>query len=158
IKWQKKTDAIELTQRIEFRGATWLTDTMDISLAALFADLDPSCLTEVPAQQAFDSVITVDSDPMLANASVSMSYSKGHSPEAPVVTKDGGTQRYTVVSTEPSAVTVTCDTKINYTPPRWPVIPYRVVKTVGDGGNQMVVKSSAWVGRQQIFMFVRDGQ
>ena len=31
------------------------------------------------------------------------------------------------------------------------------MKTVGDGGNQMVVKTSSWVGRQQIFMFVRDG-
>ncbi len=157
MKWQKKTDAIELNQKIEFRGTTWLTDTMDISLAALFAGLDASVLTEVPAQQAFDSVITVDSDPMLANASVSMSYSLGHSPEAPVFTKDGGTQRYTVVSTNPSAVSVTCDTKINYSPPRWPVIPFRTVKTVGDGGNQMVVKTSSWVGRQQIFMFVRDG-
>ena len=77
MKWQKKTDAIELNQQIEFRGTTWLTDTMDISLAALFAGLDASVLTEVPAQQAFDSVITVDSDPMLANASVSMSYSVG---------------------------------------------------------------------------------
>jgi hypothetical protein len=157
MKWQKKTDAIEMMQKIEFRGTTWLTDTMDISLAALFGDLDPSCLTEVPAQQAFDSVVLVDADPMLSNASVSISYSEGHSPEAPVFTKDGGNQRYTVVSTNPRSVAVNCDTKINYSPPRWPVIPYKIAKTVGDGGNQMVIKTSTWVGRQQIFMFVREG-
>jgi hypothetical protein len=157
MKWQKKTDAIDMTQRIEFRGTTWLTDTMDISLAALFSNLDSSVLTEVPAQQAFDSVITVDADPQLANAAVSMSYSAGHSPEAPLFTKEGGTQRYTVVSTAPSSVVVTCDTKINYAPPRWPVIPFRTVKTVGDGGNQMVVKTSSWVGRQMIHMYVREG-
>jgi len=157
MKWQKKTDAIEMTQRIEFRGTTWLTETMDISLAALFADLDPSCLTEVPAQQAFDSVILVDADPMLSNASVSLSYSEGHSPEAPVFTKDGGNQRYTVISTNPNKVMVNCGAQINYSPPRWPVIPYKIAKTVGDGGNQMVIKTSQWVGRQTIFMFVREG-
>jgi hypothetical protein len=157
MKWQKKTDAINMTQQIQFRGTTWLTDAMDISLAALFANLDASVLTEVPAQQAFDSVITVDSDPMLSNASVSMTYSVGHTPEAPVFTKDGGTQRYTVVSTAPASVMVTCDTKVNYTPPRWPIIPFKMTKSVGDGGNQMVVKTSSWVGRQTIYMFVREG-
>ncbi|MCM8738822.1 hypothetical protein M5E06_32545 [Azospirillum sp. A1-3] len=157
LKWQKKTDAIEMIQKIEFRGTTWLKDTMDISLAALFSDLDASCLTEVPAQQAFDSVVLVDADPMLANAAASMSWDRGHSPEAPVFTKDGGNQRYTVISTDPRSVNVTCDIKINYSPPRWPVIPYKQVKTVGDGGNQMVIKTSAWVGRQTIFMFLREG-
>lgn len=157
LKWKKQTDAIEMTQRIEFRGTTWLTDTMDISLAALFADLPQSCLTEVPAQQAFDSVILVDADEMLANASVSMSYSEGHSPEAPVFTKDGGNQRYTVVSTNPGKVTVNCNAKVNYAPPRWPVIPFSMSKPVSAGGNQMVIKTSAWVGRQTIFMFVREG-
>jgi hypothetical protein len=130
---------------------------MDISLAALFADLPPSCLTEVPAQQAFDSVIVVDADPMLSSAAVSMTWDRGHSPEAPLFTKDGGNQRYTVVSTNPGAVMVTCDAKINYAPPRWPVIPYRFSNAVSAGGNQAVIKTSSWVGRQQIFMFIRDG-
>lgn len=157
MKWQKKTDSINLSTHIQFRGTTWLKDTMDISLAALFGDLDPSCLTEVPAQQAFDSVIVVDADPMLSSAAVSMTWDKGHSPEAPLFTKDGGNQRYTVVSTNPDAVMVTCDAKINYAPPRWPVIPYRFSKAVSAGGNQAVIKTSSWVGRQQIFMFIRDG-
>jgi hypothetical protein len=157
MKWQKSSDAIDMTQRIEFRGTTWLTETMDISLAALFADLDPSVLTEVPAQQAFDSVVIVDADPMLSNAAVAMNWSAGRSPTAPVFGHDGGQARFTVVSTNPSSITVNCITKVDYTPPRWPVISYKETKTVAEGGNQMVVKTAAAVGRQTIFMFVREG-
>jgi hypothetical protein len=159
LKWQKKTDAVELTQEIWFKGTAWLTDNMNISLAELFADLDPSCLTEVPAQQAFDSVIVVDADPLLTSAAVAMSWEKGggHTPEAPVFNKDGGEQRYTVVSTAPDAVKVNCTAKISYAPPRWPVIPFSMSQTVQEGGQTMKIKTSAWVGRQTIFMFVRDG-
>jgi len=157
LKWKHREEARDFTIDVESHGSTWLTDTMDISLAALFANLDPSCLTEVPAQQAFDSVVVVDADPMLSNAAVSLSWGQGHSPEAPLFTKDGGNQRYTVVSTNPSDVMVNLNAKIDYAPPRWPVIPYELHKRVGDGGNQMVIKTSQWVGRQTIFMFVRDG-
>lgn len=157
LKWQKKTDAIEMTQKIAFHGTTWLTDTMDVSLAALFGDLDPSCLTEVPAQQAFDSVVVVDADPMLSNVGVSLSYSEGHTPQAPVFNQDGGTQRYTVVSTAPANVMVNCIAKIDYAPPRWPVIPYTLSQRVSAGGNVIAIKTSAWVGRQTIMMLVREG-
>jgi len=157
LKWQKSTDAIEMMQRIEFRGTTWLTETMDISLAALFAGLDPSCLTEVPAQQAFDSVVVVDADPMLSTAAVSMSWSEGRSPTAPVFAATGGQQRYTVVSTHPSDVVVNCTTQVSYLPARWPVTKYSESKSVRNGGNQMVVKTASAVGRQTIFMFVREG-
>jgi hypothetical protein len=157
LKWQKKTDAIDMTQRIEFRGTTWLTDTMDISLAALLSEVDPSCLTEVPAQQAFDSMVVVDSDPMLSNASVSLNWSAGRSPVAAVFGKDGGQERYTVVSTQPGNIVVNAITKINYSPPRWPVTTYSEAKTVANGGNLTVIKTAAAVGRQMIFMFVREG-
>ncbi|MFB9321912.1 hypothetical protein [Cryptosporangium minutisporangium] len=156
LKWQKKTDAIDLVQDIQFRGTTWLTETMDVSLAALLGDLPQSCLTEIPAQQAFDSVVVVDADPMLSNAAVSMTWSEGRSPVAPVFGSEGGQQRYTVVSTNPNAVTVTCNTNINYKP-RWPVVVHRQSRPVSDRGNSMVIKSAASVGRQDIFLFIREG-
>lgn len=154
LKWQKQTDAIDLTQRIEFRGTTWLTQTMDISLAALFSGLDPACLTEVPAQQAFDSVILVDADEQLASASVSMNWSEGRAPSAPVFGPEGGNQKFTVVSTHPSDVVVDCVTLLNYSAPRWPVVRSVQKATVREGGNQMVVKSSASVGRSELYLFV----
>jgi hypothetical protein len=154
LKWKKQTDSIDLTQRIEFRGTTWLTQSMDISLAALFSGLDPACLTEVPAQQAFDSVVLVDPDEQLASASVSMSWSEGRAPAAPVFGKEGGNQRYTVVSTRPSDVVVDCVTLLNYEAPKWPVVKSVQRATVREGGNQMVIKASASVGRTELYLFV----
>jgi hypothetical protein len=156
LKWQRTSDAIDMTQRIEFRGTTWLTQSMDISLAALFAGLDPACLTEIPAQQAFDSVVLIDADEQMASASVSMNWSEGRSPTAPVFGKDGGNERYTVVSTHPGDVLVNCVTKLNYLDPKWPVVTSSQKATVRDGGNQMVVKASASVGRAELYLFVTD--
>ncbi|MBM9618385.1 hypothetical protein [Streptomyces zhihengii] len=154
LKWKHASDSIDLTQRIEFRGTTWLTQSMDISLAALFSGLDPACLTEVPAQQAFDSVVLVDADAELASASVSMNWSEGRSPTAPVFGKEGGNERFTVVSMNPGDVVVDCVTKLNYEAPKWPVVTSAQKATVREGGNQMVIKSSASVGRTELWLFV----
>jgi hypothetical protein len=156
LKWQRTTDAIEMKQLIQFRGTTWLTQSMDISLAALFAGLDPACLTEVPAQQAFESKILVDGDEQLANVSASMTWSEGRSPTAPVFGPDGGQEKYTVVSTHPGDVVVDCIAKINYEPAKWPVMNFPQKQTVREGGNMMVIKPSTWVGRTQLYLFVVD--
>ncbi|SEQ94281.1 hypothetical protein SAMN05216188_106302 [Lentzea xinjiangensis] len=156
LKWQQQSDSIDFTQRIEFRGTTWLNQSMDISLAALFSGLDPACLTNVPAQQAFDSVVLVDADEQLESASVSLSYSEGSIPRAPVFGKEGGTERYTVVSTRPTDVVVNCVTQLNFTTPRWPIVKDVQKRTVGEGGDQMVIKASASVGRTEIYLFVTE--
>ena len=157
MKWKHEEDTIDLTQTINFKGMTWLRSSMDTDLSQLFANLDPSYVTEVQTQQAFDSSIVIDSDEMLSDVAVSMSYSEGHSPEAPVFNKDGGNQRYVVVSQHPDDVKVSYTAKINYASPRWPIVTVSESKTVKDGGNQMVVKPGQWVGRHEIYMFVRDG-
>lgn len=154
LKWKHQEDTIDLTQRIEFRGTTWLTQSMDISLAALFSGLDPSCLTEVPAQQAFDSKILVDADEQMASASVSLNWSEGRAPAAPVFGKEGGNESFTVVSTRPSDVVVDCVTMLNYEAPRWPVVKHVQKLTVREGGNNLVVKASASVGRTDLYLFV----
>ncbi|MFE4823855.1 hypothetical protein ACFRFU_47380 [Streptomyces sp. NPDC056704] len=157
LKWQRSSDAIEMTQRIEFHGTAWLTQSMDISLAALFSGLDPACLSEIPAQAAFDSVVLVDPDDQLSSASVSLIWSGGRPPEAPVFGKEGGNKRYTVVSTNPGDVVVDCITKLNYEAAKWPVVTSTQKAAVRDGGNNMVIKSSASVGRTDLYLFVVDG-
>jgi hypothetical protein len=156
MKWQRTTDSIDLTQKIEFRGTTWLTQSMDISLAALFSGLDPACLTEVPAQQAFESKILVDADKEMTSASVSLNWSEGRAPAAPIFGSEGGNASFTVVSTRPSDVVVDCVTMLNYEAPRWPVVKHAQKMTVREGGNNLVVKASASVGRTDLYLFVVD--
>jgi hypothetical protein len=157
LKWKKETDSIDLKQTIKFKGWTWLKASMDADLSTLFAKVDPSYVTEVQTQQAFPASIVVDSDEMLSDVAVSMSFSQGHSPEAPVFAKIGGNERYVVVSQNPDEVQIRYNAKINYAAPRWPLINVSDSKTVKLGGNQIVIKPGQWIGRHQIFMFVRDG-
>jgi hypothetical protein len=157
LKWKKATDAIDLSQTIRFEGYTWLPASMDTDLTTLFAHLDSSYVNEVQPQQAFDSVVVIDGDPILSDVAVSLSYSEGHSPEVPVFGSNGGTQRYTVYSVKPENVSIKYRANINYASPRWPIVPVEHQATVGNGGNLIELKPAQWVGRHQIYMFVRDG-
>lgn len=157
LKWKKESDAIDLSQTIKFEGMTWLKASMDTSLAHLFANLDDSYVTEVQTQQSFPASIVVDPDEMLSDVAISMAFSEGHSPEAPVFSKTGGNERYIVVSQHPNNVTISYDAKINYASPRWPIVETKGSATVANGGNQAVIKAGQWVGRHEIYMFVRDG-
>src|SRR5262249_24039396 len=123
---------------------------------------DPSYVTEVSTQVAFDSSVLVDGDPMLSNVAMSINWTEdnklsGHSPESPVFTKDGGNQRFTVFSKNPGNVAVSYDAKINYAVRSCPVVSTKGSLKVSQGGNQISLKPASWVGRHQIFMFVRDG-
>src|SRR5262249_5132081 len=104
LKWKKETDTIDLQQTIKFKGWTWLKASMDADLSTLFAKVDASYLTDVQTQQAFPASIVIDSDDMLSDVAVSMSFTEGHSPEAPVFTKLGGNERFVVVSQKPENV------------------------------------------------------
>lgn len=157
LKWQRDSDAIDLEQEIRFEGLTWLDASMDTDLGYLFRDVDSRVLTEVATQQAFDSSIVVDADDMLSNVALSVTYSEGHSPEAPVFSSQGGTQRYTVFSQKPNNVKIKYIAKVDYTPARWPIIQTQDEKTVAQGGNQIVINTSQWVGRHEFYMIVRDG-
>lgn len=161
MKYKSEKEFLDLTQTIRFKGMTWLKASMDTDFMDLFSRLDDSYVTEVATQQAFDSSVVIDGDPILSDVTLSMSWKApdglGRSPVAPVFTKDGGNQRYTVNSRVPNDVIVNYDAKINYAAARWPIVPVKGSVKVSDGGNQIVIKPASWVGRHQIFMFVRDG-
>jgi hypothetical protein len=157
LNWRKESDAIDLNQTIKFEGMTWLKASMDTNLATLFANLDQSYVTEVQTQQSFPTSLVIDGDPLLSDVALSLNFSEGHIPEAPVFAQDGGTQRFVVTSQHPNQVNINYDAKVNYAAARWPIIPVKGSATVQQGGNQIVIKPAAWVGRHQIFMFVRDG-
>lgn len=157
MKWRKESDAIDMSQKITFKGFDWLKASMDADLTTLFSVLDQSYLTEVPAQQSFPSSIVIDSDEMLSDVAYSINYSAGRAPVSAVVGQTGGTGQYAVVSTKPNDVVIKYNAKINYAAPKWPIIEVSDSKKVGQGGNMIVIKPGQWVGRHEIYMFVRDG-
>ncbi|MEH7505805.1 peptidoglycan recognition family protein [Neobacillus drentensis] len=157
LKWQKAEEAIDLEYKLKFEGWTWLKASMDADLVTLFKDLDESYVTEVNTQQSFPVSVVVDADEMLSNVAMSISASEGLIPASPVFGKDGGTGTFIDTSMNPSEVTVQYRAKVNYEPSKWPIMEKIGSAKVSEGGNQIVIKPSAWVGRHKIFLFVRDG-
>jgi hypothetical protein len=157
FKWKSDNEAIDLRQTIRFKGMTWLKASSDADLATLFAVLDDSYVNKVQKELAFTSSLVVDDDPQLESVALSVNYSEGRAPETPVYGHGGGTAQFVVASAHPGDVKINYTAKINYKPAEWPVISAAGSSTVAEGGNQIVIKPSSWIGRNTIYMLVRDG-
>ncbi len=157
LKYKRAEEVTDLTLEVGFEGWTWLKASMDADLTTLFAQLDDSYVTEVNTQLSFPAAVVVDADPVLENVAVSWTASEGKGPEAPVFGTEGGNAVYTVTSQRPNDVEIRYRAKVNFTPSNWPVVSTSGRGEVADGGNQVVIKPSAWVGRHMIFMFVERG-
>jgi len=158
LKYRREEEITDLRQTIRFQGWTWMKASMDADLVSLFHELDETYVNEVNTEMSFPASIVVDADPMLENVAVSWSPSEGKAPEAPTYGSEGGNNTYTITSDEPDAVEVRHTAKVNFTPPTWPVIETSGSSRIRDGGNQVVIKPSSWVGRHMIFMFVQEGE
>lgn len=158
LKYKKASEVTDLRLDLKFEGWTWLKASMDADLTTLFANLDNSYVTEVHTQQSFPASVTVDGDEdMVKSTAISWSASEGKAPEAPVFGPTGGTQTYVVTSKTPQNVKIDYRAKVVFAPAKWPVIESSGSATVAKGGNQVVIKPAAWIGRHKIFMFLRDG-
>lgn len=157
LKYTKETEAMAIDLDLKFHGWTWLRSSMDAPVGSMMANLDDSYISEVQTQVAADASLIVDSDPMLHNVGVSLSFSEGHSPVAAAYGTDGGNNRYTFYSHQPDQVKIKYTAKVDYAPPTWPIVQAQGEATVAQGGNIIPIKTSAWVGRHEIYMMVRDG-
>jgi hypothetical protein len=157
LKAKHMVDTTALNQEIRFTGWTWLKASADADLTALFAELGPEHVNELNAELSFPSSLVVDADPDLESVAVSWSASEGRAPEAPVFGPQGGNTQYVVTSANPDDVEIRYDAKVNFRPASWPVISTSGKAEVAEGGNQIVVKPSSWIGRHMIYMFVREG-
>lgn len=157
FKWRSENESIDLRQTFRFKGMTKLKASCDADLATLFAVLDKSYLLPVQTEMAFTSSLVVDADPQLESVALSINYSEGRAPETPVYGPAGGNAQYLVASAHPEDVKIDYTAKVDFKPAEWPVITSSGSATVGTGGNQIVVKPSSWIGRNTIYMFVRDG-
>jgi hypothetical protein len=103
----------------------------------------------------------VDSDPLLESVALSWTAMLGDQPTsvpaAPVFGTEGGNAQYVVTTQTPDDVDIRYTAQVNFLPPKWPVIETNGRNLVRDGGNQILIKPSAWVGRHMIYMYIRDG-
>ena len=158
LRWRSESEAIDLTREIRFEGWTWLRASADTSLTTLFAGLDDSYITEAHGRRSFPASVVVDGyQDLVTGVATSWSTERVRSPEAPVFGPEGGNRTFIVAGRQPDDVLIRLRSRVSFAPPRWPVIEDFQERKAVDGGDRMVVKASAWVGRTLIFMFVRDG-
>ena len=158
FKYRRESEVLNLEQTIRFQGWTWLKARADPDLVSLLAELDASYVTEVNTQMSFPASVVVGADPQLQTVALSWSASEGKAPEAPVFGGDGGNEQYTVTSQNPDDVEIRYRAQVNFAPGSWPVVETEGRQTVAEGGNQVVIKPSSWIGRHMIYMYVRDGE
>jgi hypothetical protein len=155
-KFKRVEEIIDIEQTVSFEGWTWLQASMDADMTTLFSELDETYVTEVNTEMSFPATVVVDADPQLETTAISWTASEGKSPETPVFASDGGVARYTVTSAHPNDVEINWRAQVNYAPSSWPVVETQGTATVGNGGNQVVIKPASWIGRHMIYLFVRD--
>jgi hypothetical protein len=157
LKAKHQVDTTALTQEIRFKGWTWLKMSADADLTALLHELDESYLHEVNTELTFPSVLQADGDESIQSIAVSQTWSEGRAPEVSAFGPKGGTTQYVVASAHPQDVLVAYDAHVGFNRSDWPTLKTSGKATVGQGGNLIVIRPSAWVGRHKIMMFVRDG-
>lgn len=155
FKYRKEEEVTDLNLEIKFEGWTWLKASMDADLTSMISELDESYINEINSQMTTEASIVADSDPMLEHIAVSWTASEGKAPQTPVFGEEGGVERYRVTSQNVNDVEISWTAKLNYTPSNWPVIIQKGKSTIANGGNQVVIKPSAWVGRHKVFLFVQ---
>lgn len=155
-KFKRVEEIIDIEQEVSFEGWTWLKASMDADMTTLFRELDDTYVTEVNTEMSFPATVVVDADPQLETTAISWTASEGKAPETPVFASDGGVARYTVTSAKPNEVEISWRAQVNFAPASWPVVETQGTASVGDGGNQVVIKPAAWIGRHMIYLFVRD--
>jgi hypothetical protein len=153
FKYKKASDLVDQELNLQFRGLTWLKASMDTTVGALFSPLDDSYVTDVNQELSFPSTVVVDADDQVEQVAVSWSASEGHGPESPVFDGKGGIQSYIVTAKDPDAVKVKYTAKVNFGPPSWPIIEQSGELTE----KTLVIKPSSWIGRNYIYLFIRDG-
>ena len=158
FKHREESDMTDLEQTIRFQGWTWLKASMDADLTTLFSELDDTYVNEVNTEISLPASVVVDADPMLENVALSWSPSEGKAPEAPVFGPEGGNRSYIITSVRPNEVAVKHTAKVNFGPSSWPIIEVSDSQTIGEGGNQVVIKPASWIGRHMIYMFVQEGE
>jgi hypothetical protein len=156
MKWRKESDVTNLDLHMEFNGWTWLQQRADANVTTMTSKLDDSYVNEVNTEMQFPAIIRVEDDDQVKACAVAWNASEGHSPEAFVVSKDGGQREYTVTSAHPNDVTLSYTAKLDFVNPRWPVLTESNSGKVASGTSAFLLKPSAHIGRVNIYMYVKD--
>jgi hypothetical protein len=159
FKWRTVSEATDFDFNLNVEAWNWLNESMEADFTTLIAPLDESYINTVYAEVSVPVSISVDPDPQVAGVTVSLDYATaaGQAPESAVFDKNGGTAELVLTSSRPDTLKIGYTARVTFAHPQWPVLETSGSATVAQGGNCIVLRTKAWVRRQQIYLYLRDG-
>jgi hypothetical protein len=157
LRWRRPADAADSSMTITVIGWVWLSASLEAQLSALLGALDESYL-----QTSYESVsvsvsLVVEPSAMATTVAVSLDFSAGRAPEAPLLDGTGGMRQYLIATGRPEMVRVSYHVQVSFKPSNWPVIETSGTAPLTSDGYTVVVRPETWVRRHTVYMYVRRG-
>ncbi|SEQ94258.1 Papain-like cysteine protease AvrRpt2 [Lentzea xinjiangensis] len=154
LRWKRAADVPDLPLTVTVGGLTWLTTTLEASVAELLARLDSGVVHDV--RSAVSVPVTVDVAPcdLVASVVVSLDFGDLRPPEVHTFDKAGGTRRVTVTTEHPGQFSVGYRAQLVFSPPRLPVVPVRGSTSPGD--PHVLLRPERWLARQEFLLVVSE--
>jgi hypothetical protein len=157
LRWKRAADMPDLPLMVSVEGWTWLTETLEASVAQLLSGLDPGVVTDVLPSVTVPVTVYVESSETARTVSVSLDFGDLRAPEALTFDKAGGSRTITVTTDRPEQLRIRQHTQIDFARASWPVVT--LVQTLGLGDLPVLVAPDRMVDRLQIFAFLlKEGE
>lgn len=152
LRWKRAADVPDLPLTVSVEGGwTWLTETLEASVAEILSGLDPSAINDVHPSVSVAVQVTVDPCEHVESVSVSLDFGDIRAPEALTFDSAGGTRTFTVTTEHPDLLVVRQRTRINFRTLSWPVCTAEGTLTAA--APVLRINPDGWLRRREIYLF-----
>jgi hypothetical protein len=138
-------------------GWTWLSASLEAELSTMLHALDESYVHTSYESISVPVSLVVEPSQATTSVAVSLDFSEGHSPEAPVFDGTGETRQFLISTGRPETVSVSYHAKVNFKPSNWPIVEDSGRASLTADGYRVVVRPESWIRRHTLYMYVRRG-
>lgn len=156
LRWKSASDATNAGLTVTVEGWTWLRASLEAELSALLGALDESYIQITYESVSVPVSLVVDPSPSVSSVALSIDFTEGHPPQAPVFGSAGGIRQFPISTQRPERVGVSYRV-MGVFRNNWPVIEDTGTATLMPDGNRIMVRPETWVHRHTVYMYVRRG-
>jgi hypothetical protein len=155
FKWTRPADVPDFPLSISVGGWTWLTGSLESTMAELIAPVGPWAIHDVHESVSVLVQVLVAECDLVETVVVSLDFGDVRPPEVMTFDSAGGRRQLLVTTTDPDELAISHLTRVIFTPPQWPVITVAGTAATATGGYEVDV-SDAWIQRLEVHAFLAD--
>ncbi|MFE4823854.1 papain-like cysteine protease family protein [Streptomyces sp. NPDC056704] len=154
LRWKRATDVPDLPVTVSVEGPTWLTDTLEASVAHILSRVDPAAVHDVHPADCVPVLVVVGACDQVNSTTVALDFGAAHVPEVLVFDGAGGDRTITVTTDRIDELMIHQRTRVTFRERSWP--PVTDEGTVED--FVAVVDPITWLRKFLVCAFViKDG-